>query len=511
MRGKIHWLIILLALLKFLLPYILPHPIWELHRDEYLYYEQGKHLGLGYLENTPLIGVLAFISSLFGGGEFWIKFWPAAIGALTLLLTARFAKELGGGLFAQVLAAIGVIFSAYLRIHYLFQPNMLDILFWTLAAYFLVRYVNAKEDKYLYLLAIALALGFWSKYSILFIIVALILSLAISQYRYLFGRKAFWYSVLFFLVLILPNLAWQYMHKFPLVHHMKELRETQLQHLDKTDFLKEQLLLLFPVTIVWIGGLVWLLRNPKYRLIAFIYILIILLLTFGNAKGYYSLGAYPMLLAAGGTWFEKITTRVVWVRYAITALIIVLSFPSLFLLLPIQSPPGMQAFNKKYSIDKIGLLRWEDMEDHALQQDFADMLGWKELSAKSEKFYETLPATEKNLTAVYCRNYGLAGGIRYYSKDKQFSNKVFSDNGSFLLWIPEQLRFKNLLFVGWEMPNKDDEVFQHFGKVRLIDSCANPLSRQYRYKIIYFENGTDSAWHLAQAGLSKMKDEFRRR
>jgi hypothetical protein len=171
----------------------------------------------------------------------------------------------------------------------------------------------------------------------------------------------------------------------------------------------------------------------------------------------------------------------------------------------------MQAFNKKYSIDKIGLLRWEDMEDHALQQDFADMLGWKELSAKSEKFYETLPATEKNLTAVYCRNYGLAGGIRYYSKDKQFSNKVFSDNGSFLLWIPEQLRFKNLLFVGWEMPNKDDEVFQHFGKVRLIDSCANPLSRQYRYKIIYFENGTDSAWHLAQAGLSKMKDEFRRR
>jgi hypothetical protein len=511
MRGKIHWLILLLALIKFILPYALPHPVWELHRDEYLYYEQGKHLSLGYLENPPLIGLLGYISSLLGGTEFWIKFWPAIIGAMTLLLTARFAAEFGGGLFAQVLAAIGVIFSAYLRIHYLFQPNMLDIFFWTLSCFYLLRYINSKQDKYLYLLALALALGFWSKYSVLFIIIALLLSLAISQYRYVFAKKAFWRSVLLALVLILPNVVWQYMHKFPLVHHMKELRETQLQHLNKADFLKEQLLMLFPVAIVWIGGLLWLLMHRSYRVIGFVYLIVILLLTFGNAKGYYALGAYPMLLAAGGNYFEKLTKRNIWIRYAITIFIIALSFPPFFLLLPVQSPMKMESFNRKYGIEKMGLLRWEDMQNHPLQQDFADMLGWKELAEKSQRFYATIPENEKKETVVYCRDYGLAGGIRFYSQDKRFSNKVFSDNGTFLLWIPQQLRFKNLIFVGREMPANDDEVFQHFQKVSLIDSCANPLSRQYQYKIIYFENASDSAWLLAQKGLAEMKNQFRRK
>lgn len=75
---------------------------------------------------------------------------------------------------------------------------------------------------------------------------------------------------------------------------MGELRDTQLKYVNKTDFVKEQLLMLLPVLFVWIGGLVWLLKNTTYRIIGFMYLSVIILLMTGSGKGYYALGAYPM-------------------------------------------------------------------------------------------------------------------------------------------------------------------------------------------------------------------------
>jgi len=63
---------------------------------------------------------------------------------------------------------------------------------------------------------------------------------------------------------------------------------------------------------------------------------------------------------------------------------------------------------------------------------------------------------------------------------------VIIDNGSFLLWIPERLWFKHLIFAGRRMPEKDDEVFQHFGIISIIDSVTNTYSGQLGDKLILF-------------------------
>jgi hypothetical protein len=60
------------------------------------------------------------------------------------------------------------------------------------------------------------------------------------------------------------------------------------------------------------------------------------------------------------------------------------------------------------------------------------------------------------------------------------------------------------------MPDKDDEVFQHFEKVTIIDSVTNKLSRQFGDKIIFFENIDSAGLMLAQSGLKEMKSEFNR-
>ncbi len=504
-KAEAYWpLILFLALIKFVLPLFLQQPLYELQRDEFLYYQQGQHFALGYLENPPLLSWLGMISSWFGGSEAWLKLWPCLFGAGTLVVTCLIASELGGNLFAQFLAGLSIITGAFLRVHYLYQPNCLDIFFWTLAIYFLTRYINSRQDKYIFGVTISLALGFWGKYSILFMAIAIVAGLLLSPYRsVLVKRKTFLATGLAFLI-ILPNIIWQYNHNWPLIHHMKELQETQLKYLNRFYFLKEQLLLLLPVFFVWVFGLVWVLRRPAYRIIGIIYFTVILLLMFGSGKGYYALGAYPMLLAAGAVALEQWTTRRYWIRYALSFIIIGFTGLILPMLLPVYKPQKLAAFYKRHDIENT----WEDQETHSLPQDFADMLGWKELTEKTERFYNSLPDYTREHMVIYCRHYGQAGSLKYYGRGTAFKNAVITDNGSFLLWIPDQLPMQHMLFVGKNMPGKDDIVFQHFGSVRLIDSVRNPYSRQFGDKIILFANIDAEGLQLAQDGLKGKKKEF---
>ncbi len=505
---KKKWILIFLLLLKFSLPFLLSNPAFELHRDEYLYYEQGKHLAFGYLENPPLIGLLAYLSSLFGGGFFWIKFWPSLFGVLTMWFTVRTAKQLGGGFYAQIIAAIGMLFSAYLRTHFLFQPNFLDIFFWTVSAYFLVRYINTQQTRFIYYLAFSLALGWYGKYSVLFFILSLLLSLLLTHHRAIFLRKQLWTAVALAIIFISPNIVWQYLHRWPLVHHMQELQETQLQHLNRLDFIKEQILMLLPVAFLWIGGLVWTLKSKAYRVIGYCYLGIVLLLIMGSGKGYYALGAYPMLLAAGGVWADRVSIKKIWLRYAFVAIILILALPFVPLLLPISSPQKMAAANKKWGWEKLGILKWEDGKNHPLQQDFADMLGWKELAQKTERIFDSVNTLQPGNTTVFCGNYGFAGGLKYYGRSEAFKSKIISGNGSFVLWAPPELRFENLIFVNENLPAEYFELAKQFHSAKVVDSCTNALSRQRGSVIVFLSGASDSASYMLNQYISNKRSRF---
>lgn len=506
---KIPAVILLLAALKFVLPYLLHHPAYELHRDEYLYYAQGQHLAAGFLENPPLLALMGWISGLLGGSFFWIKFWPCLFGAGTMLLACGIARQLGGGLYAQLVTSLGLLFSAYLRVHFLFQPNFLEIFWCTAAAYCFLSYINAEEKKYLYLTLLALAMGWWSKYSIAFFGAGMLLAIAGTHHRSLLRNKHFWLAAAASLLFILPNLFWQYQHRWPLVHHMAELQRTQLQYLSKTDFLKEQLLMLLPVAFVWIGGLIWLMRQYRYRVLALTFLFLILFLLLGSGKGYYALGGYPMLLAAGGVWLERISTRKA-LRYAFVVLILLLSVPLVPLLMPMQAPVKMAESNRRFGLEKIGILKWEDQQHHPLQQDFADMLGWKELTRKAEKLYASIQDTAKGETVIFGRHYGQAAALLYHTRNENFKRRIYTDNGSFLLWIPDSFHFKNLILIARDLPEKDDLVFRHFASWRMVDSVRDPLSRQHGDKIILYQGADKEALQLANQGLREMKQEFRR-
>jgi len=506
-RTKPYWPLILIpAIIKFILPFIVQSPVFELQRDEFLYYQQGQHFALGYMENPPLLSYMAAISSWLGGSVFWIKFWPAFIGSCTVIVTSLLAAALGGKKFAQLLAGLAVCCGAYVRTHALFQPNIIDVFSWTLAVYFIVRYINEQQTKYLYWFAISIALGFWGKYSVLFIAAGIAAGLLLTQYRKIFAEKKLYTAALIGLLIILPNVWWQYAHNWPLIHHMQELQDTQLKFGNPVDFLKDQVMMLFPVLIIWVAGFTWLAKNKPWRFLAFSYFIILLLLILGRGKSYYALGIYPMLLAAGAVAWEQWSQKRIWIRYVITVFIIGFTYLILPLLLPTRTPDKLAAFYKKINMKH----KWEDQKDHPLPQDFADMLGWKELAAKTEHaFYVGLPDSARCCTMIYCDDYGQAGSLKFYGEHADFRNRVISDNGSFLLWIPDSLSFKNMIWVVEKMP-KDNKAFSHFESYRVMDSVTDPSSRQFGNKIIFLMNALPGTVDSFNIMMNKEKKEFLR-
>lgn len=512
--AKTTWALILaLALVKFAIPFFLQHPVYELHRDEFLYLEQGNHLAWGYMEVPPMLSWLAYLTKLFGNTFFWVKFWPCLFGAFTLIITCRMVKEMGGGLYAILVAGICIIFTAYLRLNFLFQANFLEVFWWTLAAFFIIKYINSSKAKYLYLLGFAIGFAWLAKNSVLFFATGIAIGLLLTTYRKLYLDKHLYGAALLAFVIAFPNLLWQYNHNWPLLHHMDELRETQLKFINPAEFLMDQVLMFFAAFFIWIMGLIWLFtkKGKPYRLLAWIYLSIIVLLIASSGKNYYSLGAYPMLFAAGAVALQQWTaSRLRWTRYIAVTVILFLTWVIAPMAMPIWEPASLAAFYKKRKLENMGFLKWEDQQNHSLPQDFADYLGWKEMTAKSEAFYNSLPKDKRDSTIIYCRHYGQAGALKYYGKEKAFTDKVITDNGSFLHWIPADLQFRHLVFIGSRMPGADDEVFQHFEKISVIDSVTYQHSRQLGDKIIFFEHIDAAGLKLAREGLERMKKEFRR-
>ncbi len=247
-------LILLFILLKVALQYFAVHPGFELHRDEFLHLDQADHLAWGYLSVPPLTSWISVLIRELGNTEFWVRFFPALFGVLTLVVIWDLVGRLGGGLFAKSLAAIGLLCSALIRLNILYQPNSFDIFAWTLVFYSLICFVQSQERKWLYFLAVSFALGFLNKYSIGFLAMGLMPALLIFK-REIFRQKDLYGSFLLAFILILPNLVWQIQNDFPFLTHMRLLSKYQLVNNSRAGFLSEQVLFFYPSLFVWLVGL----------------------------------------------------------------------------------------------------------------------------------------------------------------------------------------------------------------------------------------------------------------
>lgn len=485
---------------------------YELHRDAFLYLAESDHLAFGYWSEAPMIAVLGRLTQiLFGSSTFAIRLLPALVGTISVVLIGALVRRLGGKFWAILLACTAFILSpAFLRGNTLFQPVSFNQFFWLLITFFVVKLLQSQNPKYWIHLGVISGFAFLTKYSVLFLVVALLISILLTQNRRLLFSRYFMYGLGIGLLIFLPNIIWQYNHNFPVILHMTRLHAQQLVHVRVGDFFYSQLLMNFPNAIVWIAGLVFLLftkSGKPYRELGFTFLGVIFLLLVLKGKGYYTLGIYPILFVFGGLAFEKwFSTRFRFFRPVIFTLMILLLLPLLPYSLPIYPLEKMIEFgeqSRKFGGE--GALRWEDGKIHALPQDYADMIGWREVADVVIRTYSALSDSEKANCIIFGDNYGEAGAIKFYGKPHGLPEPVCFD-GSFLFWAPDSAKLTTLICANAE--RRDME--QYFTTVEKAGEITSPYARESGMPVYLCRNPKNGFEAFYAEKVSRMKRELSR-
>lgn len=480
------WILVGFVALKFLLQYILISSEYDLQRDEYLHLDQAHHLAWGYLSVPPVTSWISSIIYLLGNSVFWVKFFPALFGALTLVVVWKAIAALNGNRYALILGATSVLFSALLRLNTLYQPNSLDVLCWTTFYFILIKYFHTEKPKWLYAAAIVFAFGFLNKYNIAFLMLGLLPAILLSPQRKVFLKKELYFALLLAVILIAPNILWQYANGFPVIHHLNELAETQLVNVNRLGFLTSQLSFFIGSLFVILSGLYGLLfYKPfqNYRLFFSTLFFTLIVFLYFRAKDYYAIGLYPIYIAFGSVYLASILkaeSKKYW-RWAAVAIPVVFFIPMYQFTFPNKSPEYIIKHSSTYK--KLGMLRWEDGKDHLIPQDYADMLGWKELALKVDAIYPNLP--NANETLVLCDNYGQAGAINYYTKA---GIKATSFSADYINWFDLDQKYTNLIRIK-DYEEEDDEFKKtspYFDTAVIADSITNSYAREFKTKIFVF-------------------------
>jgi hypothetical protein len=496
-KKNLLMLVYLLALLKFILPYLIQNTIYEPHRDEFLYLAEGKHLAWGYLEVPPMMSVLGFLSNLLGASFFWIKFWPSLFGALTYILVARLIISFGGSWFALFLGFMPFVFGYFVHVHFMFQPNFLEMFFWTLMAYGLVRYIQTTKPTGLYIAGMGFGLGMMSKYSVLFFAAGLLIGLLLTNERKILRTRHFYFAMLIGIIIFSPNIIWQWEYGFPFIAQMKELQHQQLEKVSQVGFLTDQLVFNLPCIFIWVSGLYWVSLTPAgkpYRFIGWAVVIAMAIIVIGHGKGYYGMPAFPVLFGFGAVYLERLTVdRFSYLRYVLIIFTIITGCYLNTVTLPFLPPKQLADYYKRNPLFReLGFLRWEDQKDHPLPQDFADMLSWKEMTAKVAKIYDSFDAAQKSQTVVNCGgNYGEAAAIDYYGPLNHLSPTV-GRAATYIFWTPlDFTKNNNFVMITDYRAELHEDYIKEFQNAELVDSISNPYAREYGTYIILLQNPSE--------------------
>ena len=131
--------VVLLAFVK-LLVHVLTAGTYGYFRDELYYMAAGERPALGYVDFPPFVALVASATrAVLGDSLVALHFLPALAGAAVVVLTGLMARELGGGRFAQGLAALAVLVAPnFLVFGTWLSMDAFDQLWWVLASYVLL-------------------------------------------------------------------------------------------------------------------------------------------------------------------------------------------------------------------------------------------------------------------------------------------------------------------------------------------------------------------------------------
>ncbi len=408
------------------------NPHYGFFRDELYFIICGFHPQWGYVDQPPVVPLLAAGSQLFGHSLFLLRAIPAAFAGASVYTICLLVLEFGGGTFAMTLASIGGALAPVLTAFgEKVGPDMVGLWLWPLAILYLFRIVKGGDARQWLGVGAAIGISAESKYSVLYFVAAFIAALLISPQRRILFSKWFAAGVAVAIVIALPSFVWQAANGFPMLEVLKAGQNGKNVILSPAQYLFAEFLIVGPLlSFIWIGGLVWTLLKPDTRFLGYGYILLIAAMILSHAKHYYPADVYPIFFAAGGVAIEAWTLRARYLRSVAVGLAIVGALVLLPYVVPILPEETFIAYNKAVA-PKIGgrAIVTEHLRQNWMTQDFADMHGWPELAATVQRVYDSLSPSDRAQAVAVGQNYGEASAIAFFTKIP-----VISGHNQFYLW-----------------------------------------------------------------------------
>jgi hypothetical protein len=458
--------------------------------DELYYLACGDHLAWGYVDQPPLIALIAKISrTVFGDSLQSIRLFPALAGAAKVLLTGLIARELGGRRFAQGLAALAFLLaSGFLATDSFLSMNSFEPLFWMGCAYLLIRIIRTGNQRLWLGFGVLAGIGLENKHSMLLFGFALIAGLLATPERRHLGGRWFWIGGLAAFLIFLPNLVWNMQHHFPFLELQENIRRSGRNvSLTPLAFFSQEVLAMLPLTApIWLAGLWYCLFSQKgkpYRALGWAWLLTAGLILLLSPRVYYLFPAFPMLLAAGAVEWEAwlARPRLRWVPWAygapmvlIGAVLAPLSVPVLPVETYIRYSQALHLEPPKIETFKLG----------PLPQLYADQFGWEEMAATVARFYNRLPPEVRARTAIFGENYGQAGAVDLFGP-KYGLPKAISGHQTYYLWGPRDYTGESVIVMGDRRARLDTLCVSVEDAGRVYD----PYSMPYEHFDVFYCRG----------------------
>ncbi|HST29097.1 MAG TPA: glycosyltransferase family 39 protein [Rudaea sp.] len=407
-RWRDNFPVLLLASALFIL-HLLCNGRYGFHRDELQVLDDARHLAWGYVAYPPLVPFLGRIELwLFGTSLTGFRFFSALAQCIAVVLAGMIAGELGGNRRARLIAALATAVMPFaLLAGSEFMYVSIDFLWWVLLAWLVLRLINSGNPRLWLGIGVVIGLGMLTRYTIGFCVAGLVVGVVATPLRGQLRSSWLWGGVVLSLLLFLPNLWWQWTHDFVYLDFVQHIHARDIRWGRTGGYFPDQLFgnaSLFTLPL-WLAGLWFVVRakaDPRFRVLAWMYLVPLILFALARGRGYYLAPAYPMLLAAGAVaaerWFATMRPRSMKMCRAG--------------LHTVLAAGGLSSAAVALPIAPVNSAGWRI--SRAVHDNFAEQIGWQELARHVAAIYRSLPEEERAHAAILANNYGEAGAIDLY-------------------------------------------------------------------------------------------------
>jgi 4-amino-4-deoxy-L-arabinose transferase-like glycosyltransferase len=426
------------------------------HRDELYFIVAGGHPAFGYPDQPPLVPLLSWAMNALATDSLLVLRTPSGLAAgATTVLAALIAREVGGGMRAQIIAAACTATSGFaLAVAHLVSTTTFDMLSTTILGWLAVRAVVRDSGPSVLAAGVVVGIGAEAKPQVGLVAAVMFVTLMLVGPRS--AMRSWWGAggAACALVLAAPYFVWQQQHGWPQLTVAGNIAGSQEG--GRVGFVPFQLVMVSPLLVpVWVAGLLAPFRRTEWRRLRFVpitYLVMAVLYLVGNGHAYYLASLYPLLLGLGGQPTAEWTARAHRRTWGLIAALVLGAAISLFIALPLLPARELQG-----------------SAVIALNSAQGETVGWPRFIQTVSDAWRRIPATERRHTAIFTGNYGEAGAIDLLGRADRLP-QAYSGHNGFSEWGIPPAGDSRTLLLGYNNPAAAAPYFTHCRTLAVVNN-----------------------------------------